>query len=160
MLHFFPPNNEKMRSKVPSLVGKVDVLVANLEDGVPMAKKMQPVPGSSMSLRMLISFDAIMDSGEQSDSPWCLADIRAAVIEAGHAVDVIILPKVEGAEDIHYADRLIAQLEAEAGLTRPILLHAILETAAVWQMWRKSVWPHHACKDSHSARPISLRTAA
>ena len=63
------------------------------------------------------------------DSPWCLADIRAAVIEAGHAVDVIILPKVEGAEDIHYADRLIAQLEAEAGLTRPILLHAILETA-------------------------------
>ena len=58
-----------------------------------------------------------------------LPTIRAAVLEAGHAVDVIILPKVEGAEDIHYADRLIAQLEAEAGLTRPILLHAILETA-------------------------------
>jgi malyl-CoA/(S)-citramalyl-CoA lyase len=40
-----------------------------------------------------------------------------------------MLPKVEGAEDIHYADRLLAQLEARAGLERPLLLHAILETA-------------------------------
>jgi malyl-CoA/(S)-citramalyl-CoA lyase len=36
---------------------------------------------------------------------------------------------VQGAEDIHYVDRLLAQLEARAGLQRPILVHAILETA-------------------------------
>jgi malyl-CoA/(S)-citramalyl-CoA lyase len=40
-----------------------------------------------------------------------------------------MIPKVEGSEDIHYLDRLLAQLEAKAGLTRPILVHAILETA-------------------------------
>jgi len=40
-----------------------------------------------------------------------------------------MVPKVQGAEDIHYVDRLLAQLEARAGLTRPILVHAILETA-------------------------------
>ncbi len=40
-----------------------------------------------------------------------------------------MIPKVEGAEDIHYVDRLLAQLEAKAGLERPILLHAILETS-------------------------------
>ena len=40
-----------------------------------------------------------------------------------------MIPKVEGAEDIHYVDRLLAQLEAKAGLTEPILVHAILETA-------------------------------
>ena len=40
-----------------------------------------------------------------------------------------MIPKVEGAEDIHYVDRLVAQLEAKADLDRPILLHAILETA-------------------------------
>ena len=40
-----------------------------------------------------------------------------------------MIPKVEGAEDIHYVDRLVAQLEAKAGLTRPLLIHAILETA-------------------------------
>jgi malyl-CoA/(S)-citramalyl-CoA lyase len=42
---------------------------------------------------------------------------------------VIMVPKVQGAEDIHYVDRILAQLEAKAGLTRPILVHAILETA-------------------------------
>ena len=44
-------------------------------------------------------------------------------------IDKGMIPKVEGAEDIHYVDRLLAQLEAKAGLTRPILVHAILETA-------------------------------
>src|SRR4051812_12722719 len=40
-----------------------------------------------------------------------------------------MVPKVEGAWDIHFVDRLLAQLEAKAGLDRPILVHAILETA-------------------------------
>jgi malyl-CoA/(S)-citramalyl-CoA lyase len=40
-----------------------------------------------------------------------------------------MVPKVQGAEDIAYVDRLLAQLEAKAGLDRPILVHAILETA-------------------------------
>ena len=40
-----------------------------------------------------------------------------------------MLPKVEGPWDIHYADRLIAQVEARAGLSRPVLLHAVIETA-------------------------------
>jgi malyl-CoA/(S)-citramalyl-CoA lyase len=40
-----------------------------------------------------------------------------------------MLPKVEGPWDIHFADQYVAQLEARAGLTRPILFHAILETA-------------------------------
>ncbi|MDH4279832.1 MAG: CoA ester lyase, partial [Acidimicrobiia bacterium] len=40
-----------------------------------------------------------------------------------------MIPKVEGPEDIHYVDRLLAQLEARAGLTKPLLVHAILETA-------------------------------
>jgi malyl-CoA/(S)-citramalyl-CoA lyase len=40
-----------------------------------------------------------------------------------------MIPKVEGPEDIHYVDRLLAQLEAKAGISRPIQVHAILETA-------------------------------
>ncbi len=40
-----------------------------------------------------------------------------------------MVPKVQGAEDIHYVDRLLAQLEAKAGLERPLMVHAILETA-------------------------------
>jgi malyl-CoA/(S)-citramalyl-CoA lyase len=41
----------------------------------------------------------------------------------------VMLPKVEGPWDIHYLDQLLAQLEARAGVTRPIQIHAILETA-------------------------------
>ena len=40
-----------------------------------------------------------------------------------------MVPKVEGPWDIHYVDRLLAQLEAKAGLKKPLLVHAILETA-------------------------------
>ena len=40
-----------------------------------------------------------------------------------------MIPKVEGPWDIHYVDRLLAQLEARHKLQRPILVHAILETA-------------------------------
>ena len=52
------------------------------------------------------------------DSPWGLDDLTAAVLEAGDELDVIMIPKVEGPEDIHYVDRLLAQLEAKAGLDR------------------------------------------
>ena len=39
MIHFFPPSNEKMRSKVPAIAPTVDILLANLEDGVPADEK-------------------------------------------------------------------------------------------------------------------------
>jgi malyl-CoA/(S)-citramalyl-CoA lyase len=58
-----------------------------------------------------------------------LDDLTTLVPAIGDKLDVIMVPKVQGAEDIHYVDRLLAQLEAKAGLDRPILVHAILETA-------------------------------
>jgi malyl-CoA/(S)-citramalyl-CoA lyase len=53
----------------------------------------------------------------------------AALAAVGDKLDVIMLPKVEGAWDIHYLDQLLAQLEARHAVKRPILIHAILETA-------------------------------
>ena len=46
----------------------------------------------------------------------------------GDKLDVIMLPKVR-TWDIHYLDQLLAQLEARHAVTKPILIHAILETA-------------------------------
>jgi len=130
MIHFFPPSNEKMRGKVPAIVPTVDVLLANLEDGVPAGEKEAARAG-------LIEVAQNTDFGETQfwtrvnslDSPWCLDDLTAAVLEAGEALDVIMIPKVEGPEDIHYVDRLLAQLEGKAGLSKPLMVHAILETA-------------------------------
>ena len=63
------------------------------------------------------------------DSPWVLDDLTTLIPQIGDKLDVVMVPKVQGAEDIHYVDRILAQLEAKAGLDRPILVHAILETA-------------------------------
>jgi malyl-CoA/(S)-citramalyl-CoA lyase len=130
MIHFFPASNPKMVAKLPELAPRVDVLLANLEDGVPAADKQAARAG-------LVEVGKTVDFGTTQfwtrvnslDSPWGLDDLVAAVTEVGSALDVIMIPKVEGAEDIHYVDRLLAQLEAKAGLDRPILVHAILETA-------------------------------
>jgi malyl-CoA/(S)-citramalyl-CoA lyase len=131
MIHFFDPSNEKMVAKVPDLAPKVDVLLGNLEDAVPVERKeaaraglvevgraWDPTAGTQLWTRV-----------NALDSPWVLDDLVTLVTEIGHHLDVVMLPKVEGPEDIHYADRLLAQLEARAGLERPVLLHAILETA-------------------------------
>jgi len=40
-----------------------------------------------------------------------------------------MLPKIQGAWDIHFADQLLAQLEAKYGVKKPLMIHAILETA-------------------------------
>ena len=63
------------------------------------------------------------------ESPWVLDDLTELVTQIGDQLEVIMVPKVEGAWDIHYVDRLLAQLEAKAGLERPLLVHAILETS-------------------------------
>jgi malyl-CoA/(S)-citramalyl-CoA lyase len=131
MLHFFDPSNEKMAAKVPGMIGSVDVLVGNLEDAVKADRKEAARAG-------LVEIARANDFGEHTqlwtrvnslDSPWVLDDLTTLVTEVGDKIDVIIVPKVQGAEDIHYVDRILAQLEARAGLTRPILVHAILETA-------------------------------
>jgi malyl-CoA/(S)-citramalyl-CoA lyase len=130
MIHFFPPSNDKMRGKVPDIVPTVDVLLANLEDGVPATDKEAARAGLVEVAQNTEFGDTQFWTRVNSlDSPWCLDDLTAAVLEAGEALDVIMIPKVEGPEDIHYVDRLLAQLEAKAGLTEPLMVHAILETA-------------------------------
>lgn len=129
-IHFFDPSNAKMAAKVPQMVGTVDVLLGNLEDAVKADNKEAARAG-------LVRIARETDFGPTQlwtrinalDSPWVLDDLTTLVTEIGDKLDVIMVPKVQGAEDIHYVDRLLAQLETKAGLQRPILVHAILETA-------------------------------
>jgi malyl-CoA/(S)-citramalyl-CoA lyase len=131
MIHFFDPSNPKMAAKVPDLVGRVDVLLGNLEDAVKADNK-------EAARRGLVDIARATDFGGHTqlwtrvnalDSPWVLDDLTTLVTDIGDRLDVVMVPKVQGPEDIHYVDRLLAQLEARAGLGRPILVHAILETA-------------------------------
>ncbi len=130
VIHFFPPHNEKLVAKLPELVPTVDILLGNLEDAIPMADKEAARAGLVRVARTVDMGDTQLWTRINSlDSPWALDDLTTLVTEVGDRLDVIMVPKVEGPEDIHYVDRLLAQLEAKAGLTRPLLVHAILETA-------------------------------
>ena len=129
-IHFFDPGNEKMAAKVPDMVGTVDVLLGNLEDAVKAENKEKAREG-------LVQIGQSVDFGPTQfwtrinslDSPWVLDDLTTLVPAIGDKLDVIMVPKVQGAEDIHYIDRLLAQLEAKAGISKPLQVHAILETA-------------------------------
>src|SRR5919202_1385086 len=102
MIHFFDASNEKMVAKLPDTAAKADIVLGNLEDAIPVDRKEAARAG-------LVKVGKEVDLGDAAlwtrvnalDSPWVL----------------------------HYVDRLLAQLEARAGLDRPLLVHAILETA-------------------------------
>jgi malyl-CoA/(S)-citramalyl-CoA lyase len=129
MIHFIPGHNEKILAKAPTLSGQVDVILGNLEDAIPADAK-------EAARRGVIELGG-QDLGDAGlwtrinclNSPWALDDILELVPAIGNRLDVIMLPKVEGPWDIHYLDQLLAQLEARAGISRPIMIHAILETA-------------------------------
>src|SRR5919198_14364 len=100
MIHFFDASNEKMAAKVPDMAKQADILLGNLEDAIPADRKEAAREG-------LIRIAKETDFGDTQlwtrvnslDSPWVLDD------------------------------RLLAQLEAKAGLRRALMVHAILETS-------------------------------
>ncbi len=130
MIHFVPPHMEKMRAKVPEIAKQVDVVLGNLEDAIPVEAKEAARAG-------FIEMGKSVDFGQTGlwtrinalNSPWALDDIIEIIGAIGNKLDVIMLPKVDGPWDIHYLDQLLAQLEARHQVKKPILIHAILETA-------------------------------
>ncbi len=130
MIHFLDFSNEKMVAKVPDIAPTVDILLGNLEDAVPVDRKLAARAGLiKVGREMDLGDTALWTRVNELASPWVLDDLTELVMEIGEKLEVVMIPKVEGPWDIHYVDRLLAQLEAKAGLDRPILIHAILETA-------------------------------
>ena len=130
MIHFVPPHVDKIRARVPELIGQVDVVLGNLEDAIPADQKQAARRG----FIQMAQANAFGDTGLWTrinclNSPWALEDILEIVPAVGSKLDVVMLPKVEGAWDIHFLDQLLAQLEARHAIGKPILIHAILETA-------------------------------
>ena len=129
MIHFIPPHNEKVRAKAAELVGQVDVVLGNLEDAVPIDAKEAARDGLIAMAKTDFGSTSLWARVNGLNSPWHLDDMTRLVGEIGDKLDVIMIPKVEGDWDIHFVDQYLALLEARAGLRRPILVHAILETA-------------------------------
>jgi malyl-CoA/(S)-citramalyl-CoA lyase len=130
MIHFLPPHVDKLRAKVGDLAKQVDVVLGNLEDAI-------PVDAKETARRGFIAMAKDVDFGTTGlwvrmnalNSPWALDDVTEIVGAVGDKLDVVMLPKVDGPWDVHYLDQLLAQLEARHAIKKPILIHAILETA-------------------------------
>ena len=130
MIHFVPPHLEKLRAKVPELIAQVDVVLGNLEDAIPAdAKEAARAGFIAMAKGNDFGATGLWTRINALNSPWMLDDVVEIVGAVGHKLDVVMLPKVEGPWDIHYLDQLLAQLEARHSVKKPILIHAILETA-------------------------------
>ena len=130
MIHFVPPHVEKIRQRVRDVVAQVDVVLGNLEDAVPAdAKEAARAGFIEMGKANDYGTTGLWTRINALNSPWVLDDITEIVAQIGNKLDVIMLPKVEGPWDIHYLDQLLAQLEARHSVGKPILIHAILETA-------------------------------
>ncbi len=129
MIHFFPPHIEKVRAKVPQIIPQVDVLLGNLEDGIPAGQKETAREGLiEIGLNNEFGSTSLWTRINSLDSPWVLDDLLEVIPKIGNKLDVVMVPKVEGPWDIHYLDRLLAQLEAKHGIKKCLLIHAILET--------------------------------
>src|SRR5438105_3363486 len=95
MIHFVPPQIEKMRLKVPELIDQVDVVLGNLEDAIPADAK-------EAARRGFIEMAAAYDFGATGlwtrinalNSPWALDDVVEIVGAVGRKLDVVMLPKV------------------------------------------------------------------
>jgi malyl-CoA/(S)-citramalyl-CoA lyase len=130
MIHFVPPHIEKMRAKAPEIARQVDVILGNLEDAIPADAK-EAARAGFVEMVKATDFGAtgVWTRVNCLNSPWALDDLTTVMAEIGDRLDVIMLPKVEGPWDIHFLDQLLAQLEARHGIRRPVMIHAILETA-------------------------------
>ena len=80
MIHFLDFSNEKMVAKAPAIAAKVDILLGNLEDAVPVERKEAAREG-------LITVGRDMDLGDTQlwtrinslESPWVLDDLTRIV---------------------------------------------------------------------------------
>jgi malyl-CoA/(S)-citramalyl-CoA lyase len=130
MIHFLPPHVEKLRAKAGDLARQVDVVLGNLEDAIPVDAKEAARRGFiEMAKTVTFGTTGLWVRMNALNSPWALDDVIEIVGAVGDRLDVVMLPKVDGPWDVYYLDQLLAQLEARHKIAKPILIHAILETA-------------------------------
>jgi malyl-CoA/(S)-citramalyl-CoA lyase len=130
VVHFFPPHIEKIRARLSDTARQVDVLCGNLEDAIPIdAKEAARAGFHRRCANSDLGDTALWVRVNALNSPWVLDDLAQIVAGVGNRLDVVMIPKVEGPWDIHFVDQYLALLEARHQIEKPILIHALLETA-------------------------------
>jgi citrate lyase beta subunit len=119
-----PASSEKLLEK--ALTIDCDSLVIDLEDAVAPTFKHE----ARQVLRRAL---ARAEPGRRElcvringlETPWCLDDLLAL---EGLPIDTVVVPKVQGPEDLYVYDQLLRQLELRDG-RRGLMLLALIESA-------------------------------
>lgn len=123
-----PGHMKKMHIKANDC--QADVIMLDLEDSVPIAEKLnarEQVIESLLNLNwksktVTVRINAL-------DTPFAYRDLLEIAENAGHVVDSIVIPKVNNAGDIFFADRILNGIEMNKDIAMMIGIEASIETA-------------------------------
>lgn len=62
-------------------------------------------------------------------SRWCHRDVLELVSSAGERLSALVIPKVQGSEEVRFVDQLTSMVEQETGRKEPVALELLIETA-------------------------------
>lgn len=124
-----PGHDRRMLEKAAA--SSADLVIMDLEDGCAPNQK---VPARSVVSEAARSLDwkgkAVAFRTNGVSSSYFLDDILEVVGAAAPWLDVVVIPKVQGPEEVQYADRLIGQVERRAGWeVGRLRLEVLIETA-------------------------------
>jgi citrate lyase beta subunit len=123
-----PGHIEKMHHKARK--SDADVIMLDLEDSVPLEAK---VTARETVIRSLLSLEwtnkMVTARINGLDTPFGYRDLLIVVEEAGGHLDSVVIPKINNAGDIHFADRMLNGIEMNNQFSTPIGIEASIESA-------------------------------
>jgi malyl-CoA/(S)-citramalyl-CoA lyase len=123
-----PGTSQRMLEKAPTL--GADVVMLDLEDAVAPDDKPRARENVIAALRELDwSGCTVTLRINGLDTHYCYRDVVDVVEQSGGWLDMILIPKVSGAGDIHMLSTLLTQIEDAIGIERRIGIAALIETA-------------------------------
>ena len=123
-----PGHIGKMHAK--ALQSKVDVVMLDLEDSVPMDAKESARKSVIDSLLALDWQEKTVTYRINSlDTPFGYRDLLEVIEAAGHLLDSVVVPKVNHPGDIHFVCRMLDGIEMLKNFSRPIGIEASIESA-------------------------------
>src|SRR5215208_5808235 len=101
MIHFLDFSNEKMVAKAPAIATQTDILLGNLEDAVPVDRKVAAREGLiRVGREMDLGTTALWTRVNALEGPWVLDETPRLVTETGDGLGVTMARKVEGPWEI------------------------------------------------------------
>ena len=124
-----PGSNPKMLAKAAAL--PADMVFLDLEDAVAPLEKNDATRQNVVDALTGHEWTAPTRVVRVNDvsTVWCFRDILAVVSGAKDSLDCLMIPKVQGPDQVAFVHHLLNQLEAELGMTKRIGLEIQIESA-------------------------------